>query len=199
MTSNTIKLEIHTNDKTPQKWSVALTEDVFRKFLAQGSPAVHKVFGDGSLFSPFLFGKYFDPSDAFPLWEFESDILLSSLRSSGHCSVDWFQTDQAYVLKAQLPGSGKSNVQIYVDNWKVMEISGEWKQQRENKTKDWRSGKWWENGYVRRLELPEDADCKKMEVYLYNDIFLEIRIPKNSNLVSDTQASDAAGKNSELM
>lgn len=96
-------------------------------------------------------------------------------------------------------GSGKSNVQIYVDNWKVMEISGEWKQQRENKTKDWRSGKWWENGYVRRLELPEDADCKKMEVYLYNDIFLEIRIPKNSNLVSDTQASDAAGKNSELM
>lgn len=130
MTSNTIKLEIHTNDKTPQKWSVALTEDVFRKFLAQGSPAVHKVFGDGSLFSPFLFGKYFDPSDAFPLWEFESDILLSSLRSSGHCSVDWFQTDQAYVLKAQLPGKDCSNLFLIMSNDNFFNKSLNWLSQK---------------------------------------------------------------------
>lgn len=99
-----IKLEVHTDDRTPHKWIVALGEDVFRRFLSQGNPAVHKAFGDGSLFSPLLFGKFFDPSDAFPLWEFESDVLLSHLQSTGQSSVDWLQTDQAYVLKAELPG-----------------------------------------------------------------------------------------------
>ena len=99
-----IKIEVHTDDRTPHKWIVALGEDVFKRFLSQGNPAVHKVFGDGSLFSPLLFGKFFDPSDAFPLWEFESDVLLSHLQSTGQSSVDWLQTDQAYVLKAELPG-----------------------------------------------------------------------------------------------
>lgn len=105
MTTSTHKqLEVLTDDHTPQKWCVLLREEVFKKFMSQGSPIVHKVFGSGSFFSPLLFGKFFDPSDAFPLWEFESDILLSSLRSSGQSTIDWSQTDQDYVLKAELPG-----------------------------------------------------------------------------------------------
>lgn len=98
------QLEVHTGDQTPQKWCISLGEDVFKRFVAQGTPTVHRVFKEGSLFSPLLFGKFFDPSDAFPLWEFESDILLSNLRSSGQSTVDWFQTDEDYVLKAELPG-----------------------------------------------------------------------------------------------
>ena len=102
--SSCIKLEVQTEDQATQKWCISLAEEVFKRFLSQGSPTVHKVFGEGSLFSPLLFGKFFDPSDAFPLWDFESDGLLSSLRNSGKSTVDWFQTDQAYVLKAELPG-----------------------------------------------------------------------------------------------
>ncbi|KAH0986832.1 hypothetical protein GBA52_014009 [Prunus armeniaca] len=66
-------------------------------------------------------------------------------------TVDWFQTDQDYVLKADLPGDGKNNVQVYAENGKVVEISGQWKQQggESKSTKDWRSGNWWEHGYVR--------------------------------------------------
>lgn len=102
--SGSLKLEIHTDDKTPGKWSVPLGEEVFRRFLSGGGGSEKAVFGEGSLFSPFLFGKYFDPSDAFPLWEFEADVLLASLRSLGQCRVDWSQTDQAYVLKSDIPG-----------------------------------------------------------------------------------------------
>ncbi|KAJ6423272.1 hypothetical protein OIU84_024253 [Salix udensis] len=130
-------LEVHTEDQTPHKWCVSLSEETFKRMFSHGSPTVHKIFGDGSLFSPMLFGKFFDPSDAFPLWDFESDVLLSNLRSSGKTSIDWFQTDDAYVLKADLPGVGSNIVQIYVENGKVMEISGQWKLQGrsvENKT-----------------------------------------------------------------
>lgn len=103
--SGSLKLEIHTDDKTPGKWSVPLGDAVFRRFLSGGGGLEKAVFGEGSLFSPFLFGKYFDPSDAFPLWEFEAEVLLASLRSLGQCRVDWSQTDQAYVLKSDIPGA----------------------------------------------------------------------------------------------
>lgn len=98
------RIEVQTDDQTPHKWRISLGEEVFKRFFSQANPTVHKIFGDGSLFSPLLFGKFFDPSDAFPLWEFESDVLLSHLRSSGQSTVDWCQTDQGYILKAEIPG-----------------------------------------------------------------------------------------------
>ncbi|THU53912.1 hypothetical protein C4D60_Mb10t19390 [Musa balbisiana] len=53
-----------------QKWRVAFTEDAFNRFVARGRDAAGKVFGEGSLFNPLLFGKFFNPADAFLLWEF---------------------------------------------------------------------------------------------------------------------------------
>lgn len=184
------QLDVKTDDHAPKKWSVALNDDVFKQFFSQGSPVVHGVFGDGSLFSPFLFGKFFDPCDAFPLWDFDSDALLSKLRSCGQTTVEWFRTDNDYVLKSEIPVLGENGVQIYTDNGKVVEISGQWKPHRESKTKDWRCGRWWEHGYVRRLELPDDADWRKLEAKLSSEKYLEIRIPK-ANLHSD----NVQGKN----
>nr|XP_008386027.2 21.7 kDa class VI heat shock protein [Malus domestica] len=188
-TTSRKQLEVVRDDQTPQKWCVLLREDVFRRFMAQGStnPTVQKVFGGASFFSPLLFGKFFDPSDAFPLWEFESDILLSGLRSSGQTCTDWFQTDQDYVLKVELPEEGKNNVQVSAENGKVVEISGQWKQQQRGEsnslksTKDWRSGNWWEHGYVRRLELPQDADSRRIEASLANDLLLNSKFTRSTN------------------
>ncbi|EPS69597.1 hypothetical protein M569_05171, partial [Genlisea aurea] len=137
----------------------------------------------GSLFSPLLFGKFFDPSDAFPLWEFEARALL---RSPG--SVDWFQTDSDYVLRAELQGlidesgAGMRNLQVIVESGKILEMSGVWRQTESGGgggTEEWKSGRWWEHGYTRRLELPERSDWAKTEAYWQNDSLLEIRIPKN--------------------
>ncbi|WVZ02659.1 hypothetical protein V8G54_023465 [Vigna mungo] len=172
------KLQVGTDDQTLHKWCVPLGEDVFRRLLSQANPAQLKIFCDGSLFSPMLFGKFFDPSDAFPLWEFESDILLSHL--SNHNTVDWYQTDESYILTAEIPGTEISNIQIQVDNGKVVEISGQWKPQKVSKGSDWRCGHWWEHGYVRRLEMPENADLKIIEAHIRNGTILELRIPKCS-------------------
>ncbi|XP_040988492.1 21.7 kDa class VI heat shock protein-like [Juglans microcarpa x Juglans regia] len=189
------QLEVHTGDQTPHKWCI-LGEEVFKKFIFHGNPTGHKFFNEGSLFSPLLFRKFFDPSDAFPLWEFESDNLLSNLRSSGRSTVNWFQTDHEYILKAELPGVG-NNVQVFVDKGKIVEISGQWRQQGDqSKAKDWRSENWWQYGYVRRLELPEDADWRKIEAYVNNDILLEIRIPMN--LLDGDPQGNVAAKDSEV-
>ncbi|XP_058072899.1 21.7 kDa class VI heat shock protein [Magnolia sinica] len=171
-------LEIRSEDRTLNKWCVSLREDVFDSFISQGGNTLHKVFGDGSLFSPLLFGKFFDPSDAFPLWDFEAEILLSGIRSSAGSSVDWFVTETEYVLRAELPGVKKYDVQIYVENGKVVEISSQWRRW-ESGGKDWRSSNWWEFGYVRRIELPENANWRKIEAFIDDNHFLEIKILKN--------------------
>ncbi|XP_022877515.1 21.7 kDa class VI heat shock protein isoform X3 [Olea europaea var. sylvestris] len=96
------QLEIQFEDQNPQKWCHPLKEEAFAAIMGKENPPVHKVFDERSLFSPLLFGKFFDPSDAFPLWEFDSDELLPNLNSSGQRSVVWFQTDADCVLKADL-------------------------------------------------------------------------------------------------
>ncbi|KAK6154391.1 hypothetical protein DH2020_008639 [Rehmannia glutinosa] len=175
MTSSSKEIEIQFEDPNPQKWCHPLKEEVFASFMSKENSTVFKT---GSLFSPFLFGKFFDPSDAFPLWEFESDVLLPP-NSSGKRSVDWYQTDTDFVLLAEIPGQGnKNSLQVCVENGKILEISGQWRQQKDGGTKGWKSSHWWEHGYVRRLELPEQTDWRKTEAHLKNDVFLEIRIPK---------------------
>ncbi|XP_022154944.1 21.7 kDa class VI heat shock protein [Momordica charantia] len=190
------QLEVHREDHTPSKWSVSLGEEAFRRFLGQANPVVQKVFGDGSLFSPLLFGKFFDPADAFPLWEFESDLLLSNLRNSGKSTIDWFQIDQEYVLQAELPEAVRNTMQIFIENGKVLEISGQLKQQQQRESKtiiDWRSVNWWEHGYVRRLELPDDADWRRMEARVKNDMVIEVKIPK----LEANQSAESKNKDSE--
>ncbi|KAJ3696032.1 hypothetical protein LUZ60_001409 [Juncus effusus] len=171
-------VEIRSDDHSSQKWQVSLTEATFRSFLSHGGePAV---FGEGSLFSPFLFGKFFDPADAFPLWDFDSDALLSGLRSGRKTSVDWVETESEYVVKAELPGGKKCEVEITGVDSKVLEINGKWRATpTPSSEKDWRAGRWWEHGFVRRIELPDDANWKKAEAYIYDDNFLEIKIQKN--------------------
>lgn len=69
-----------------------------------------------------------------------------------------------------------------------MEISGLWNRKSDSRTTDWRSDKWWERGFVRRLELPEHVDWKKIEASLNNDNILDIRLPKTS-----TECDTSAG------
>nr|DAD23217.1 TPA_asm: hypothetical protein HUJ06_024680 [Nelumbo nucifera] len=193
------QLQVQLEDGNTQKWRVSLREDVFHSFISKDNPTVLKVFGDGSFFSPLLFGKFFDPSDAFPLWEFDAEVLLSCLRSSGQSNVNWFETSMEYVLQAELPGCGLHSTQVCLENGKVVEISGQWRQQRESNPVDWRSGSWWAYGYVRRLELPENAEWREMEAKVYDERNLEIKIPKKHLDSNIPQKCDVALKDYELV
>ncbi|KAG8386198.1 hypothetical protein BUALT_Bualt03G0124100 [Buddleja alternifolia] len=181
------QLEIQFEDPNPHKWCHPMKEDGFATFMSKENSTTQKtIFGPGSFFSPLLFGKFFDPSDAFPLWEFDSDELLPNLHSSSQRNVDWFQTDSDYVLKAEIPGTSSNSIQVCIENGKIIEINGQWRQERENRTKEWKSNHWWEHGFVRRLELPEQTEWRKSEAHLKNDHLLEIRIPKTTPPDSDT-------------
>ena len=95
-------------------------------------------------------------------------------------------------------GTGINNIQVYVDDGKVVEISGEWKPQRDSKANDWRCGHWWENGYVWRLEMAEDAYSKNIEAHIHNSMFLEIKIPKSTLGCDPSQGKNVASSIANL-
>ena len=96
-------------------------------------------------------------------------------------------------------GTGK-NVQVHAENQKALEICGQWNVQREvRNNKDWRSGNWWEIGYVRKLELPDDADWKRVEAFLTNDSLLELKFPRKILKCDDPskKACESSARNSD--
>jgi hypothetical protein len=106
-----IEVRLQPVDAAAPKWRMSLLENTFAGFLqgAGADSAARAVFAEGSLFSPFLFGKFFDPADAFPLWEFEPEVLLAALRrGAARTTVDWGETDAEYYLRADVPGMRSS-------------------------------------------------------------------------------------------
>ncbi|CAN6327721.1 unnamed protein product [Urochloa humidicola] len=45
--------------------------------------------------------------------------------------------------------------------------------------RDWRAGRWWEHGFVRRVKLPEDTEWRKVKAYFDDgEGSLAIKVPK---------------------
>ncbi|KAG8068108.1 hypothetical protein GUJ93_ZPchr0005g15527 [Zizania palustris] len=180
------------------RWRMSLLENTFNSFLQSivggaDAAAARAVFAEGSLFSPFLFGKFFDPADAFPLWEFDPEVLLAALRRGARTAVDWAETDSDYYLRSDIPGGRKCDVEVTGDAMRVVDISGLWRAAPADGGRDWRAGRWWEHGFVRRVELPGDADWRKVEACFDDgDGSLEIKVPKNGGGAQHASAAAAA-------
>ncbi|KAM1610036.1 hypothetical protein ACFX1Q_022943 [Malus domestica] len=55
--------------------------------------------------------------------------------------IDWKETPEAHIFKADLPGIKKEEVKVEVEDGRVLHISGERSREQEEKTKNWRREK----------------------------------------------------------
>ncbi|MBM4313477.1 MAG: Hsp20/alpha crystallin family protein [Deltaproteobacteria bacterium] len=91
-------------------------------------------------------------------------------------TVDIFESNGDVVLKAELPGIKKEDIDITISDGSIT-ISGEKKQESEIKKKDYYK---WESSYgsfCRSFALPAEIQPGKAKS-TYNDGILEVRIPK---------------------
>ena len=90
--------------------------------------------------------------------------------------VDVYETDQELVVKAELPGVKKENVEVSIrDN--ALYIRGEKKEDREEKTKAYHRVERVYGRFERVLPLPTDVKVESAKAE-FKDGVLEIRIPK---------------------
>jgi HSP20 family protein len=91
-------------------------------------------------------------------------------------AMDLVETDEHFVLKADLPGIPESDVNIEVEG-NVLTISGERKTEHEDKHEGYYRIERATGAFRRMLTLPEGVDADAVTANFDNGV-LEVRIPK---------------------
>eukprot|EP00252_Welwitschia_mirabilis_P011693 TRINITY_DN26056_c0_g1_i1.p1 TRINITY_DN26056_c0_g1~~TRINITY_DN26056_c0_g1_i1.p1 ORF type:complete len:162 (+),score=29.30 TRINITY_DN26056_c0_g1_i1:248-733(+) len=134
-----------------------------------------------SVFDPFSLDVW-DPFEAF------SSSLPRELVSSrsnqtndavavANTQIDWKETPDAHIFKADLPGLQKGEVKIEVEDGRVLQISGERKKENEEKNDRWHRVERSYGRFLRRFRLPENAKIEEIKAGMENGV-LTVTVPK---------------------
>ncbi|XP_021720876.1 16.9 kDa class I heat shock protein 3-like [Chenopodium quinoa] len=151
---------------------------------------------------PSFFGQrtnVFDPfSDVFdPLDGFFSTVanVPSAQDTSAFVStrVDWKETPEAHVFKADLPGLKKEEVKVEVEEGRVLQISGERNKEKEEQNDRWHRVERSSGKFVRRFRLPENAKMDQVKASLENGV-LTVTVPKEEEKKPEVKAIEVSGE-----
>ena len=92
-------------------------------------------------------------------------------------AIDLEETDDAYIVKAELPGMKKEDIKLSISE-NALTISGERKMEREDKGKTYHRVEMAYGKFLRTIQFPGEVDPDKAKA-TYKDGILTITIPKS--------------------
>ncbi|XP_062192501.1 16.9 kDa class I heat shock protein 1-like [Phragmites australis] len=146
----------------------------------------------GNVFNPFSLDLW-DPFDNM----FHS-IVPSAASSDtdtvafANARVDWKETPEAHVFKADLPGVKKEEVKVEVEDGNVLVISGQRSKEEEDKNDKWHRVERSSGKFLRRFRLPEKAKVDQVKAGLENGV-LTVTVPKSEVKKAGVKAIDISG------
>ncbi|GLU02284.1 hypothetical protein SLE2022_195380 [Rubroshorea leprosula] len=128
-----------------------------------------------SVFDPFSL----DVWDPFRDFQFPSPRTSFSPETSAFVNtrVDWRETPEAHVFKADLPGIKKEEVKVEVEDDRVLQISGARNIEKEDKNDTWHRVERSSGQFMRRFRLPENAKLDQIKASMENGV-LTVTVPK---------------------
>ncbi|KAM6550783.1 hypothetical protein CsatB_000591 [Cannabis sativa] len=123
-----------------------------------------------SLIIPSVFGNM----GLLDLFSSSSNDVVSSFANT---QVDWKETPESHVFKADLPGLKKEEVKVEVEDGQVLQISGERSIEKEDKNDTWHRVERGRGKFLRRFRLPENAKLDEVKASLENGV-LTVTVPK---------------------
>ena len=129
-----------------------------------------------NVFDPFA--DFWDPFDVFrsvvPAAAASTDRDTAAFAS---VRIDWKETPEAHVFKADIPGVKKEEVKVEVEDGNVLVISGERGKEKEDKSDEWHRVERSSGRFLRRFRLPENAKTEEVKAGLENGV-LTVTVPK---------------------
>ncbi|KAF5821532.1 putative small heat shock protein HSP20 [Helianthus annuus] len=142
-----------------------------------------------NVFDPFSLDLW-DPLDGF-LTSTLSDFPASA-REIMLARVDWKETPEVHIFKADLPGLKKEEVKVEMEEGRVLQISGERSRENEEKDDKWHRVERSSGKFVRRFRLPENAKVDEVKASMENGV-LTVTVPKQEMKKPEVKAIDISG------
>uniref|UniRef100_A0A1D1YCY7 18. class I heat shock protein n=1 Tax=Anthurium amnicola TaxID=1678845 RepID=A0A1D1YCY7_9ARAE len=139
-----------------------------------GSPLQGFPFNTTSLISPSRRG-----------WDSEASAFA-------HTHIDWKETPEAHVFKADLPGVKKEEVKVEVEDGQILQISGQRSKEEEEKNDTWHRVERSSGSFLRRFRLPENAKVEEVKASMENGV-LTVTVPKEEVKKPDVKAIEISG------
>ncbi|CAD6210568.1 unnamed protein product [Miscanthus lutarioriparius] len=151
-----------------------------------------------NVFDPFSLDLW-DPFEGFPFGSGSSSRLVPSFpRTSSETAafagarIDWKETPEAHVFKADVPGLRKEEVKVEVEDGNVLQISGERSKEHEEKNDRWHRVERSSGKFLRRFRLPENAKTEQIKASMENGV-LTVTVPKEEAKKADIKNVQITG------
>ncbi|XP_077236003.1 18.5 kDa class I heat shock protein-like [Tasmannia lanceolata] len=145
-----------------------------------------------NVFDPFSLDIW-DPFQGFPFNRTAPHSEFSRETSAfANTQIDWKETPEAHVFKADLPGLNKEEVKVEVEEGRVLEISGERNKEKEEKNDTWHRVERSSGKFLRRFRLPENAKVEQVKASMENGV-LTVTVPKEEVKKPDVKSIEISG------
>ncbi|XP_058100839.1 17.8 kDa class I heat shock protein-like [Magnolia sinica] len=133
-----------------------------------------------------------DPFDGFPFNSLATANRNSETAAFANTQIDWKETPEAHVFKADLPGLKKEEVKVEVEEGKVLQISGERSKESEEKNDKWHRIERSSGKFLRRFRLPENSKVEEVKAAMENGV-LTVTVPKQEVKKPDVKGIEISG------
>ncbi|KAG4210565.1 hypothetical protein ERO13_A02G085900v2 [Gossypium hirsutum] len=149
---------------------------------------------------PSFFGNrrsnVFDPF-SLDVWDPFRDLAVSTTRMPETSAffdtrIDWKETPEAHVFRADVPGLKKEEVKVEVEDDRVLQISGERNVEKEDKNDTWHRVERSSGKFMRRFRLPENAKMDQVKASMENGV-LTVTVPKLEVKKPNVKAVEISG------
>jgi len=149
-------------------------------------------FGTGrrtNVFDPFSLDVWdpFETALSFPRSEVSNETAAIA-----NTRIDWKETPEAHVFKADLPGLKKEEVKVEIEEGRVLQISGQRTKEKEDKNEKWHRVERSSGSFLRRFRLPENAKVNEVKASMENGV-LTVTVPKEEVKKPDVKPVQITG------
>ncbi|GLJ26950.1 hypothetical protein SUGI_0527600 [Cryptomeria japonica] len=137
-----------------------------------------------------------------PFQVFDSSIFKDIARPStdfasvaaavANTQIDWKETPDAHIFKADLPGLKKEEVKIEVEDGRILQISGERSKEEEKKNEKYHRIERSRGRFLRRFRLPENAKVDEVKAGMENGV-LTVTVPKQPQPQPEVKSIEISG------